>query len=350
MQVTYLGLLDLITRDFILFYLSKCAQYRFANRNQYTRDVVQAALALRKWRPFLRPIVKYFIPQVKRVWADNTQATNMLQPIVKQRMLDEKFEGYEKPIDAIEWIRDLLPKAEKQDYTYIAILQLSTGAASIYGASSLLTNALYNLAAYPEYVSVLREEAQQIFCQNGGQWTLESMGQLKKMDSFLKESQRHFTATVISFQRKTLKPITLSDGTYLPANTYLFSPSTAISADPSVYRNPDEFDGLRFYKMRQRTPEDDMRYQLISTGNTQMHFGIGRHACPGRWFASHEIKLILAAFLSKYDIKLKEGESRPKNFIFQIMNSPNPNAEVLIRKRVECFGMGMGPREELRAE
>jgi len=81
-----------------------------------------------------------------------------------------------------------------------------------------------------------------------------------------------------------------------------------------------------------------------------MHFGIGRHACPGRWFASHEIKLILAAFLSKYDIKLKEGESRPKKFIFQIMNSPNPNAEVLIRKRVECSGMGMGPREELRAE
>jgi len=220
MQVTYLGLLDLITHDFILFYLSKCAQYRFANRNQYTRDVVQAALALRKWRPFLRPIVKYFIPQVKRVWAGNTQATNMLRTIVKQRMLDEKFEGYEKPIDTIEWIRDLLPKAEKQDYTYIAILQLSTGAASIYSASSLLTNALYNLAAYPEYVSVLREEAQQILCQNGGQWTLESMSQLKKMDSFLKESQRHFTATVISFQRKTLKPITLSDGTYLPANTY----------------------------------------------------------------------------------------------------------------------------------
>lgn len=199
--------------------------------------------------------------------------------------------------------------------------------------SRLLTNVLFDLAARPEYVELLREEAQDVLKLNGGEWTLESMGQLRKMDSFIKESQRYFSATVITFQRKTLKPITLSDGTYLPANTYLFSPSTAISGDPSVYENPDEFDGLRFYKMRQNTPEDDMRYQLISTGSTQMHFGIGRHACPGRWFASYEIKLILGTLLSKFDIKLKKGESRPKNFVFQTMNVPNPAAEILLKSR-----------------
>jgi ent-kaurene oxidase len=267
------------------------------------------------------------------MWAVNKKATQLLRPIVKQRELDEKVEGYEKPMDSIEWTRDLLPKAEKKDYLKIAIFQLGIGAASIHTTAQLLTNVLFDLAARPDYVKILREEAEDVFEQNNGEWTLESMGQLRKMDSFIKESQRYFSATVITFQRKTLKPLTLSDGTYLPANTYLFSPSTAISGDPSVYKDPNMFDGLRFYKLRQHTPEDDMRYQLISTGSTQMHFGIGRHACPGRWFASHEIKLILVTLLSKFDIKLKEGESRPKNFTFQTMNSPNPTAEILFRNR-----------------
>lgn len=201
---------------------------------------------------------------------------------------------------------------------------------------------LFDLAARPEYIQLLRDEAQKVLAQNGGQWTLESTGQLKRMDSFMKESQGHFTATVISFQRKTLKPITLSNGTYLPANTYIFSSSTAISTHLSIYENPDKFDCLGFYKMRQHTPEGDMRYQLISTGNTQMHSGIGRHACPGRWFASHEIKLVLIAPLSKFDIKLTEGEDRPTNFVFQTMDSPNPTAEILFKKPGYMIRKGIG--------
>jgi hypothetical protein len=37
---------------------------------------------------------------------------------------------------------------------------------------------------------------------------------------------------------------------------------------------------------------------------------------PGRWFASYEIKLILITLMSKFDIKLKEGEGRPREFYF----------------------------------
>ena len=66
-----------------------------------------------------------------------------------------------------------------------------------------------------------------------------------------------------------------------------------------------------------------------------MHFGIGKHSCPGRWFASYEIKLNLAALLLKYDLKLKDGERRPKSLNYQFLNSPNPNAEVLFRNRGE---------------
>lgn len=64
-----------------------------------------------------------------------------------------------------------------------------------------------------------------------------------------------------------------------------------------------------------------------------MQFGGGRHACPGRWFAGHEIKLFIAAVIKRYDFKLKDGHERPKNLLFQAQNVPDPKAEILFRNR-----------------
>ena len=171
--------------------------------------------------------------------------------------------------------------------------------AAIHTTTMTLTNVLYDLAAHPEYAEVLREEIQCISAEEpSGILRKKTMPKLRKLDSFIKESQRRCTAAAITFHRKTLKAIILSEGTYLPANDYyLFSPSAAISGDPSTYEIPEEFDGLCLDKLQQRTSEDDMRYQLTSS-STQMHFGLGRHVCPGRWLASYEIKLTVITLLS----------------------------------------------------
>lgn len=36
-------------------------------------------------------------------------------------------------------------------------------------------------------------------------------------------------------------------------------------------------------------------------------FGWGRHACPGRFFAANEIKMIVATYILTYDIRLPDG-------------------------------------------
>ena len=50
------------------------------------------------------------------------------------------------------------------------------------------THALYNLAAHTEYIQPLREEVEGIIAEEG--WTKASLGKMRKLDSFLKESQR----------------------------------------------------------------------------------------------------------------------------------------------------------------
>ena len=66
-------------------------------------------------------------------------------------------------------------------------------------------------------------------------------------------------------------------------------------------------------------------------------FGIVDHiSCPdkspGRYYAVHQLKLILAFMLLKYDIKTQNGV-RPSNWEFGPRTVPNMTAKILFRRR-----------------
>ena len=58
-----------------------------------------------------------------------------------------------------------------------------------------MMQALFDVAGRPEYVAPLRKELEQVISGQGGERELnpQSLGKLVKMDSFLKESQRHIS-------------------------------------------------------------------------------------------------------------------------------------------------------------
>jgi len=60
---------------------------------------------------------------------------------------------------------------------------------------------------------------------------------------------------------------------------------------------------------------------------------VGTHACPGRFFASYEIKMLIAQLLENYDFKLENGVERPEDIKVDIRVVPNPMAKVLFRNR-----------------
>ena len=77
-----------------------------------------------------------------------------------------------------------------------------------------------------------------------------------------------------------------------------------------------------------------MRTQFVTTNNAdQLHWGVGTHACPGRFFAQYEIKMLLSEILLKYDFKLPAGMGRPPDIGRDIRIVPNPFAEVEFRNR-----------------
>ena len=111
-----------------------------------------------------------------------------------------------------------------------------------------------------------------------------------------------------------LKTFTLSNGQVIPAGTMIEVPAVAVNSDPQVFPSPLEFDPLRFYRLRQEAKargsvEGAALNQFVSVSQNSLTFGYGRHACPGRFFAANEIKMILANVLLRYDVKMPEGST-----------------------------------------
>ena len=135
--------------------------------------------------------------------------------------------------------------------------------------------------------------------------------------------------------RVAINDYNFSDGQQVPAGTMLAAAVTHTHLDPSTYENPLEFDGFRFLKLKERAILDgnpNKKFDMTSTSVQFLSFSHGRHACPGRFFAAAEIKMMLAYMIMTYDMKLVDGV-RPPDVV--LMNTPlaNPSAQVLFRRR-----------------
>lgn len=75
--------------------------------------------------------------------------------------------------------------------------------------------------------------------------------------------------------------------------------------------------------------------QLASVSPEHMGFGLGAHACPGRFFGASSAKLIMSHILLDYEFKLAEDVDKssvePMRFGFSTL--ANPRAKILIRRR-----------------
>ncbi|KAK0663501.1 putative cytochrome P450 E-class, group IV [Cercophora samala] len=325
-------------RVFIGPELSRSEEYVDAAIN-YTIDLMRAREAVDTMRPWLRPFLANRLPEVKKLNERLAQADAFIRPIVEDR---RKLSKEQAPDDMLQWM--LNGQSEKFGGEYktetLARLQLGISFAAIHTTTMTTTNAFYNLAAFPQYVSVLRDEVREVLAQHNNTFTSPALQAMKKLDSFIKETMRVNPAGFASFQRRVNKPFTLSNGQVIPADVMIEVPGHAIAQDPEFFVNPDRFDPWRFYDIRQKAREqgaveEAAQNQFVSVNPLVLTFGYGRHACPGRFFAANEIKMIIANTILMYDMKLMDGhDQRYPNIEFGVSSIPDPTKELLF-KRVE---------------
>jgi len=231
-----------------------------------------------------------------------------------------------KVLDSVDWFT---ASANGQDFDY-ANAELSLAMAAIHTTTNTLSFAFFDLLENSEYIPLLREEIKRVY-EEEGKWEKSTLFKLKLMDSVLKESMRLHPHSLINMPRQATKSFTLKDNTFIPSGTYV-AVGPRQEHNPDIYTNPLKFDGHRFLKLRE-APGAENKHQFVTTSSEITVFGHGTHACPGRFFASNEIKLLLAHMLMYYDWKLPEGQTEVMHFKNGTGISPNSRQSVLFKSR-----------------
>lgn len=206
-----------------------------------------------------------------------------------------------------------------------------------------LLERLYDLIGHcPDIIPSLRREIQTALANQGGKMTTEALYQMKLLDSIMRESARLNPTNVMRMQRRVLQPFTLSDGTVIPAGVDIAVPALPVNLDEAKYPDAARFDPWRFVRLRSGEKPDPMGYvsrelyQFISVTKENMAFGFGKPACPGRFFAAAEMKLILIYILLEYDVKMPDGvEGRYANNVRGTSISADFSKSIMIRRRAK---------------
>ncbi|KAK6209890.1 cytochrome P450 [Colletotrichum tabaci] len=299
----------------------------------YTLDGFSAGERLRDFSPFVRPFVHWFLPVCQSARKRVRESATIIQPIIDKRnalKAQAVAEGKPEPeyLDAIEWFeRAAQANGVKLDPS---LCQLFLSTVAIHTTTDLMGQVLVDLAKNPGIIKDLQEEVLKTLKESG--WKKNSLYNMKLLDSVIKESQRLKPLQLASMQRIATADVTLSDGTFIPKGACVSVSSHALW-DPEVYPEPEKWDGYRFYRLREEAGKENFA-QLVSTAPEHLGFGHGKHACPGRFFAANEIKIVLAHILLQYEWRLPVDA---KAYIFDYGNAAimNPHLEIEIRRRAD---------------
>ena len=121
-------------------------------------------------------------------------AEAILVPLVKDRIQSEKT-----PTDMLQWMIEGAEGADR-DPRVLTQKALILCLASVTSGAITLTNAIFDMCAYPEHIAILREEIESAISEEDG-WNLAALRKMEKLDSFLKESQRLSHPGLCKYQR-----------------------------------------------------------------------------------------------------------------------------------------------------
>ncbi|KAJ5115547.1 hypothetical protein N7526_011428 [Penicillium atrosanguineum] len=308
---------------------------------------------------FLIPIAYY-----------RTSCTRYLWPVFAERLesmkrgeMDPAF-NYDAPKDLITWtIRAALDMKDKaiegpgpvlkrftlvvfsSNHRHNLIDQLANRpdpktSGAISSSSVTAANTLLDiLSSDPSlhYYQTLRVEAESVF-PTAEDWVLSAgLLKLRHMDSAIRESLRRSPILVRGLWREVMpiNGVTLPDGQHLRQGAWIGVPVPGIHNDERFHDQPEVYDPFRFVssslKGEVADAENCKATMLTMTNDTFLPFGYARHSCPGRWFASHLLKLVLAYIVAHYDIQpLCE---RPLNHIWGEHSVPPPRTMIRVKRR-----------------
>ncbi|KAF5285372.1 hypothetical protein FQR65_LT13262 [Abscondita terminalis] len=172
--------------------------------------------------------------------------------------------------------------------------------------STMMSYACYELAVNTEIQDKLREEIDESLKNTNGEFTYESIANMKYLDMVISESLRKWPPFFV-FDRKAAKPYKIpakhedESDLMLEKNSVVLFPIFAIHRDPKYFPDPENFDPERF--------SEQNKIKIVPY--SYIPFGAGPRNCVSSRFALVEGKLAVFEIVRNFEIVSTEKTKNP---------------------------------------
>ncbi|KAF9897486.1 hypothetical protein BX616_005516 [Lobosporangium transversale] len=271
-----------------------------------------------KWRTFIqRANYKLFHPLRNHA---QILAEASMSVILERRRLEalanEAGIEFEQPDDVLQHMFDDFDKHGLVDLEDICAFALIISGAIVHTITDASTNMLYYLAAFPQYMDRLFQEQQQVLDTiqaereqarqersregkpigddldpaHDRDLTAAAIKKMIYMDSFVREVFR-FRTERLGIMHLALEDVTLSSGIMISKGSTVIINTRPAHQSSENGEDVTEFRPWRFVGKNKAATKVGMDY---------LPFGMGRHACPGRFIVVEQLKAVGALMVSKY--------------------------------------------------
>ncbi|KAI8065227.1 cytochrome P450 [Gongronella butleri] len=244
-------------------------------------------------------------PTVKK---HRTQLANALRPEVERRTaaLATNDSNWDRPDDLLQ---NLIERYETTDrrtdiITYLINWLSLIIFAALHTTSENCTVAFYRFLDTPGLMEELLQEQNEVLAEAGYDssvgpevFTREILNKFVKMDSAIREAWRcRNDYIMLPHANVSGRTIVLSNGAVVLPDELVYISQWMIHNDPEIqgYNDLNEYKPLRYLNQDKNASK---------IGEDYLHFGLGKRACPGRWFAIQETKTLISMLLRTYKLE-----------------------------------------------
>ncbi|RAK94386.1 cytochrome P450 [Aspergillus costaricaensis CBS 115574] len=250
---------------------------------EFPQTVIFASEILRITPSFLRHSVASLVTERHR--AVKT-LMRYLEPVVKQRLAMRAVDSTENvPVDCMQWLIETSPRKTQWTTARMVGEIIAVWFGSVHQLAMVCL--CPDLAAMP------------------------------LLDSFLRETIRCTNSDAITARRKALTPFTFSDGLRVDRGDWVCIPQRAMMRDPARYSHAEQFDGFRFARANKLLALNEgcadvpevAPLQLTDVDVNWPIWGLGNTACPGRFYATTVLKLMMGCILQGWECRLADPQA-----------------------------------------
>ncbi|KAI9469974.1 MAG: cytochrome P450 [Benjaminiella poitrasii] len=264
---------------------------------EFTGDITRNVAFFLTIPKFLHP---YVLPYLQNVRKHNLIMEKHIGPVIRQRrekMRLAKEAGEDHGLES-NFLQGLIEYTKKDNngvqstYTEKELCHavLLIAFASVHTTSMNLSFCIYWLIARPDLKQRLIDEIEQVAPGNTP-ITAEILGKMKFLNNFIREVLRQ-GADKLANGKKAMRDYTFYNGYQVAKGSIVETTLRQVNFGDNITRSAV------------KDMDPDMSLNKISTTPAKdfVTFGMGKHLCPGRFFAVQEIEMSLVYLLKKFDI------------------------------------------------